>query len=290
MLGTTRGPQARPLALALLAVTISGLTVGCGPSQEELDDALERNRELQEELRQAQAQQQALETRLATLQAQNHEMAERLRAMGVTVEELEGSRENLQSSLNETQRALEELRQRERQAQARLATFRNMLEQFRSMIESGQLRVRIVRGRMVVELPEGVLFDSGRARLKESGEETLSEVATVLKQIENRQFQVAGHTDNVPIRSRRYPSNWELSTARAVNVARYLIDEGEVDATRLSAAGYADTQPVESNETAEGRAQNRRIEIVLMPNLDELPDLSSLESMGSDAGGGDDDG
>jgi chemotaxis protein MotB len=81
----------------------------------------------------------------------------------------------------------------------------------------------------------------------------------------------------VPIKSRRFPSNWELWTARAVTVARFLADKG-VPPTRLSAAGYAESQPVASNDTPEGRAQNRRIEIVLMPNLDELPDLSSLES------------
>jgi chemotaxis protein MotB len=196
------------------------------------------------------------------------------------VQELEGDRETLRSSLSETERALEELRQRERQASARLEQFRGMLERFRAMIESGQLRVRIVRGRMVVELPEGILFDSGRAELKDSGEATLTEVAQVLSTIQNRNFQIVGHTDNVPIRSRRYPSNWELSTARAVTVSKFLIDAG-VPATRLSAAGYAETQPVGENDTPEGRAQNRRIEIVLMPNLDELPDLSALENLGS---------
>ncbi len=266
------------VVLGVLGVAVLGQA--CGPSQEELDAERARVRDLQEQLREAQAERESLETRLATIQAQNHEMAERLRAMGVTVEELEGTRENLQSSLNETQRALEELRARERQAQARLQTFRNMLERFRSMIESGRLRVRIVRGRMVVELPEGILFDSGRAELKDEGETTLAEVAQVLRDIPNRQFQIAGHTDNVPIRSRRYPSNWELSTARAVTVSKFLLEQG-VDTGRLSAAGYAETQPVSSNDTPEGRAQNRRIEIVLMPNLDELPDLSALENLGS---------
>lgn len=265
----------------LVPVTVFGLA--CGPSQEELDAERARVRDLQEQLRQARAQRESLETRLTAIQTQNQEYEERLRAMGVTVEELEGDRESLQASLAETQRALEELRARERQAQERLATFRNMLERFRSMIESGRLRVRIVRGRMVVELPEGILFDSGRAELKDEGEATLAEVAEVLKDIPNRQFQIAGHSDNVPIRSRRYPSNWELSTARAVNVTRYLIEQG-VEANRLSAAGYAETQPVASNDTPDGRAQNRRIEIVLMPNLDELPDLSALENVDRDGG------
>src|SRR5690606_35765654 len=120
----------------------------------------------------------------------------------------------------------------------RLATFRQMLERFRSMIEAGRLRVRIVRNRMVVELPEGILFDSGKAEIKEGGQQTLTEVAGVLSEIDNRSFQVAGHTDNIPIRGRRFASNWELSATRAVNVARFLLDKG-VSADKLSAAGYA---------------------------------------------------
>jgi chemotaxis protein MotB len=129
---------------------------------------------------------------------------------------------------------------------------------------------------MVVELPDNILFESGEAELKEAGRQALSEVVDVLRTIERREFQVAGHTDNVPIRSRRFPSNWELSTARAVSVAKFMIERG-LDPSRISAAGHADTAPVASNDTPEGRAQNRRIEIILLPNLEELPDLSSLE-------------
>jgi len=257
---------------------VMAVALGCGPSQEEYDAALAHGHDLESQLHDAEASRAQLEERFTSLQAQNEELANRLRALGQNVEALEGERSNLQSSLQETQRALEELRERERQAQARLSTFQSLIERFRSMIESGQLRVRIVRNRMVVELPEGVLFDSGRAELKEAGQATLADVASVLQQIEGREFQIAGHTDNVPIHTRHFRNNWMLSSARAVTVARYLIEQG-VPASRLSAAGYADTQPVATNDTAEGRAQNRRIEIVLVPNLDELPDLSSLQGL-----------
>jgi len=252
------------------------LAIACGPSQEELDAANARIAELQGELGTANERNQELESRLGTVESQNGELANRLRALGQTVEGLEGQRTQLRGELDETQRALEELRERERQAQARIETFRNLLQRFRSMIESGRLRVRIVRNRMVVELPEGILFDSGRAELKESGQAILTEVAQVLAQVGEREFQIAGHTDNVPLgRRARFADNWELSSARAVNVSRFLVSQG-VPANRISAAGYADTQPVSSNESEEGRAQNRRIEIVLVPSLDELPDLSSL--------------
>lgn len=263
----------RVVALSLGWIVLS--TWGCG-GRDQRDIA--RIAELEHELEDSQRRRAELEARLAELEARNAELADRLRALGQTVEGLESERSTLSASLEETRRALEELRERERQQQARLATFRQMLERFRAMIDAGRLRVRIFRNRMVVELPDNVLFDSGEAELKPEGQATLAEVAQVLRSIEGRHFQVAGHTDNVPIRSRRFPSNWELSTARAVTVTRYLIEQG-IPPERISAAGYADTQPVESNDTEAGRARNRRIEIQLVPNLDELPDLSAL--MGS---------
>lgn len=269
-----RSVGSRTLFLVLPLMLTS---VACGPSQEQLDAELTRVRELRAELEAAQAQRQGLEARLGQLQEVNQDLGDRLRALGENVEELEGNRRTLEQDLVETRRALEELREREHQAQARLDTFRQLMQRFRAMIDSGRLRVRIVRNQMVVELPQGILFDAGRASLKEEGEQTLSEVGQVLASIPNRRFQIAGHSDNDPIRTARFPSNWELSARRGVVVARYLIEQG-MPADRISAAGYADTQPVASNETDEGRALNRRIEIVLMPNLDELPDLSSLES------------
>lgn len=251
-----------------LAALVCGSLLGaCGPSQEDLDAALSRSRELQAELERERSQRGDMETRLTTAQAENAQMAGRLEALGEDVS-------SLRSNLDETTRALEELRARERQAQERIATFRRLMERFRAMINGGRLNVRIVRNRMVIDLPSGVLFDSGRADLKPQGATTLGEVAGVLREISDREFQVSGHTDNIPI-SGRFRSNWSLSSIRAVAVTEYLVSQG-VPANRLSAAGYADTQPVASNDTLEGRAQNRRIEIALMPNLDELPDLSSL--------------
>jgi chemotaxis protein MotB len=268
-------PPGRSL-LGLWCLLLAAPLVGCGPSEAELEAERTKVRNLQDQLQNAAREQAELESRLQQLRARNEELSGRLGALGQDLEELQGDRKTLQETLAETKRALEELRERERQAQKRLATFRNLIEKFRSMIESGKLRVRIVRNRMVVELPEGVLFDSAKAELKPGGEATLAQIAPILREIEGRQFQIAGHTDNMPIRTRRFPSNWELSTERAVAVTRFLIGQG-LAPERLSAAGYAETEPVTSNDTATGRAQNRRIEIVLVPALDELPDLSSLQ-------------
>ncbi len=267
------------LVIFSLALLAAG---GCHPSQEEFDAEVARANELQSQLEAAQRDRDALQTQIAEAQARNDAIAEQLQRMGADVESLRGhnatlqtDREALAASLAETQRALEELRERQRQAEARLATFRGLLERFRSMIQSGQLRIRIDRNRMIVELPAGVLFDSGRSDLKPAGQAALAEVAAVLRQIPDREFQIAGHTDNVPLRG---SDNWTLSTQRATTVLRYLV-QNQVPANRLSAAGYADTQPVASNDTDAGRQQNRRIDIVLVPNLNELPDLTSLEGV-----------
>jgi chemotaxis protein MotB len=118
------------------------------------------------------------------------------------------------------------------------------------------------RGLVVRVLTDQVLFDSGQADLKPAGLPLLTEVANLLNVDRRHPIDVEGHTDNVPISSAQYPSNWELSTARATTVVRYLISQG-VDRNRLSASGYADLHPVASNATNAGRQQNRRVEIVL---------------------------
>ena len=94
----------------------------------------------------------------------------------------------------------------------------------------------------------------------------------MLKELQNRNFQIAGHTDNAPMKSAKFRSNWDLSTARAVEVLNYMIGAG-MEPKRVSAAGYADTSPVATNDTPENKAKNRRIEITLVPNLDDLPPI-----------------
>lgn len=253
------------VASLALSSLLAGTAAGCGGR-----DWQGENRQLQADLDAARADLQQAQARIGELEQQNGELAGLLEARGADLSDMTALRERLQ-------RELEAAQARERAQQERLASLRNMARQFRDMIAAGQLRVRIVRGNMVVELPENVLFDSGQADVREAGQQALTQVAQVLAQVPNRNFLVAGHTDNVPIRRRgRYATNWELSAARGVAVVRFLAEHG-LPAERLAAAGYADTQPVAANDSDEGRAQNRRIEIIVMPNLDELPDLSSLE-------------
>ena len=223
-----------------------------------------------------------LKARLADAEAKKKLLAKRLEALGQNVQALEqqralteGEKKKLAEQLARSRQQMEELKRRQAQAEARARQFRQLLDKFAAMIRAGKVKVTIRDGRMVVALQEKILFDSGKAKLKPEGKAALATVTQVLKSIPNRKFQVAGHTDNVPIHSRRFKSNWELSVARALNVVKYMIEQG-MPPERLSVAGYSQYSPVASNDTPEGRAQNRRIEIVLQPNLSELPSLKGL--------------
>jgi chemotaxis protein MotB len=135
-------------------------------------------------------------------------------------------------------------------------------------ISKGNITIQQVRDKLTINMVDRVLFDSGQAQVKPDGIKVLKQVGDILKTVEDKQIRIEGHTDNVPISAKlqsRYKTNWELSTARATNVVRYLIDHGGVNRQYLSAVGYADTRPIASNDSDEGRSSNRRIEIVLYP-------------------------
>ena len=126
----------------------------------------------------------------------------------------------------------------------------------------GNVKVGFARDGLVISLSGNVLFDSGQADLRPDGLPILDEVAWRLASLKN-ELRIEGHTDNIPITTPLYSSNWELSAARATTVARYLAEHG-LAPKRLSAAGYGEYRPVASNDTREGRSQNRRVDIVVL--------------------------
>lgn len=269
----------------LIVVSSLFLAVGCVSSgtfkakQDELDltrkTAAERERELQAQLDQRTAERDKLRKELDDATALVGELSGRLEKLGQNVQQLTSEKGALSQGLNEAKERLEELRRQKAAAEARAATFRGLVQRLRSMIDAGTIKVTIRNGRMLLALPNDVLFDSGKTAVKEDGKTALREVAQVLSTINDRRFVVAGHTDNVPIKTSRFPSNWELSTARAVEVARLLIEAG-MNPGVLAAAGYGEFDPVAPNDTNENKALNRRIEIVLEPNLSDLPSLEGL--------------
>lgn len=189
-------------------------------------------------------------------------------------------RGQLKSSLDEMKRAMEEMRQRQAEQKKRLKEFEDLTARFKKLADTGALTVQIIDGKMVVSLGSDVLFGSGSAKLSTAGMDAVKEVTNQLKNIPDKRYQIEGHTDNVPIATAVFPSNWELASARALNVTRAMIDAG-MPANRVSAASYGDTSPVKPNETAEGKAANRRIAIVVVPDLSTLPGYDELNKMGA---------
>jgi chemotaxis protein MotB len=218
-----------------------------------------------------------LQRKFEELNVLNQALTERLQKAGQSVETLSSEKGSLAQTLAETRKQLEELKKQQAAAEARAADFQALIAKFQKLSDAGKLKVVLRDGRMIIELPNDVLFDSGKDDLKSEGKSTLAEVAKVLKTVPGRKFQVAGHTDNVKIQTTRFPSNWELSAARAVTVTRLLQDDG-VAPESLSAAGYGEFNPAAPNDTPEGRAKNRRIEITLVPNLDEFVKIAGAAS------------
>jgi chemotaxis protein MotB len=184
-------------------------------------------------------------------------------------------RSELEGNYKATQKELEELRRQNAEAQKRLAAFKALTARFQKMIDSGKLKVGVRNGLMIVKLPSGILFASGKADLSDEGEVALTEVASVLAELKDRKYLVTGHTDNVPLARGKFKDNWELSVARALVVSRWLMAQG-VAPTQIAAAGYGEFDPVKDNATEDGKQENRRIEIVLMPNIEELPKMPEL--------------
>lgn len=153
-----------------------------------------------------------------------------------------------------------------------VAAFQSLTVKLQKMIDTGKLRVMVRKGRMVLKLPAEVLFSSGRAELSTQGRGALGEVANVLKEFPDRSFMVAGHTDAEPVKDSGYRNNWQLSTARALTVSEFFIEQG-VKPQNLVTAGYGEFDPISSNDNARGRQENRRIELVLLPNVEEIPRL-----------------
>lgn len=194
-------------------------------------------------------------------------------------EELAAAESDFEAELAEriaaSQAELEELRRQRAAAEKRLEAFRALNDKLAELIAAGDLEVYVRNGLPVIALPSEVLFASGKAELSSKGERSLQKVGAALASMKDQRIQVAGHTDNMPIGKKlTWVDNWQLSAERALTVTRFLIDQG-VGPDKLSAAGYGEHDPVASNDGASGRKKNRRIELVLLPDLSELQPLTA---------------
>lgn len=268
---------------------------GCGYSEDEWQAQLAKYDQLNNQYEQekaAHAQTRALldaeMKRVADLSAELKNMGVNLDSLSEQLQQTGTEKDQMAASLSQLKLALEEYKIRAAQLERIKARFETLRDKLQKLVTLG-LKVEIRRNRMVIRLPGDVLFASGKAELQKGGKVVLDQVAEVIrndKALSQRYFQVAGHTDNKPLKGGRFGDNWGLSALRAREVLVYLIAPREVkdgvttggglDAMRLHAAGYSDTDPVETNDTDEGRQANRRVELVLLPDVEEMLDLKKM--------------
>jgi chemotaxis protein MotB len=253
----------RTILLATLLVT-----AGC-VKQSTYDKAMADNHQLHVDLDNAKNHAKTLDDQIAQLQSQLSQLDSASKSKEDELGKVRGEKDA-------TEKELADLRRQKEATEKRIAAYKAMQAKFRALVDTGKLQVAFRNGQMTLKLPSGILFPSGSADLSKGGEQALTDVTNILMGFPDRRFMVAGHTDNQPIRTFQFKNNWYLSTARANSVVQFMIKAG-FPAKSLAAAGYAEFDPIAPNDTEQGREQNRRIEIILVPNLEELPNLTDAQ-------------
>jgi chemotaxis protein MotB len=214
----------------------------------------------------------AMQAQLETLVADVNSLREKIRSDEGTLTQKEAELRAARDRLVEMQALVDELSKSKRKLEAAKAElekksgeYAQLASALRGEIEAGRVELMELRGKTTVKMKDKILFASGSATIGADGRAALRKVADALRGLQSKAIRVDGHTDNVPTgASGPFPSNWELSSARALAVVRFLQESG-VDPTRLSAAGFGEFQPISDNDSAEGKSLNRRIEITLVP-------------------------
>jgi chemotaxis protein MotB len=185
--------------------------------------------------------------------------------------------------IQELEAKISDLEAQRRAEQKEFEDARRMMEQkLRGEIDGDKISLRLDDAGLAIILSDDILFDSGKADIKKGAYSVLDYLISVINEkVPGKNIGVTGHTDNVPIKFSGWKSNWELSAARATNVLDYLENNG-VSPQRLSATGYAEHRPIASNDTAAGRAKNRRVEIVILPEFAEQREGLDVEGMDAD--------
>ncbi len=257
----------RILTLSTLAAVLAVSSVGCGYSEDQWQAQLAKYNQLKSD-------DDAKDAQLKDAQKKVDDLTAQLKNMGVDLG-------TTKANLADQAKALAEYQARAHQLEVIKERFEKLKSKLDELTKLG-LAVNVRHNRMVISLPGDVLFDSGHETLKKDGKDILAKVASVITadpQLLSRDYQVAGHTDNKPMAHGPFKDNWGLSLMRAREVLVYLVDPdkgGKLPVDHWSAAGFADTDPIASNDTDDGRQKNRRCELIVAPSVEEMLDLKSL--------------
>jgi chemotaxis protein MotB len=256
----------RTLLTAVAILPLLGL--GCGHSEEEWQAQIQKYNQVVTE-------RDAKDKELADAKARVAALEADLARMGAETSKLE-------MSLEERNHALDAYKARARQLEAIKARFELLRRKLDELVRLG-LAVHIHRNRMVISLPGDILFDTGKDSLRKDGKDILGKVAAVIANdhtLRDRDYQVAGHTDNQALNGGPFKDNWGLSLMRARTVLLFLVSGGGgtgiLPKQHWSASGFADTDPVATNATKDGQQKNRRCDIIVVPSAEEMIDLSAL--------------
>lgn len=277
----------------LIAVAALIITSGCVKKTEYLRKQAETDG-LRQDVATAWAKNKALHIQIGNYKKEKEGLISQLQSLKDENEKVRIEKNTLQTSLQklgeETNRTVKELKQKnselegdkqmleesiallkkskEKEVKNVSGTYENLLKEMETEIKKGQIVITELKGKLTLDVLDKILFDSGKVEIKPEGKEVLNRVVDILAVTTGKEILVEGHTDNIPIAgnlSKKYPTNWELSAARAINIVRYLEEQG-IDPQILAAVAFSEHRPVAENNTPEGRAKNRRITIILQSN------------------------
>ena len=221
------------------------------------------------EKKSAEADSQAKE--LAAVKADRDELDKVLKAktddLSKSIADLRQKTADLEAENTRLKENLADLKKKDAEVQSESNTYKQLMQEMKGEVAKGQVTISELKGKLTLDVVDKILFASGQAEVTKEGLAVLKRVIDILKNVKDKSIRTEGHTDNVKIKGalvKQYPTNWELSAARAINVAKYLQQQG-IDPVLLSATAFGEYKPIAGNDTPEGRAKNRRIAIILLP-------------------------
>jgi chemotaxis protein MotB len=268
----------------LLAMAIAALALGMGACtrfestymkqvteagdlRQQLSALQQKHEELIDENRMLKTRVEALTGDLAEMTKDRDVQKAESDSLSQTIVELRGRIAVLETENRKLRQNIVALKKTQKEKVRKVSTtYQDLMEKMKKEIAEGQVTISELKGKLTVNMVDAILFDTGKAEVKQEGLEVLKKVISILKGETEKAIRIEGHTDDVPISgnlAKRFPTNWELSAARAINVTRFLQKQG-IDPEVLSAVAYGEYKPIAENETSEGRAMNRRIEIILI--------------------------